>query len=85
MAVLAGLRSVDVVCAFDELTPDRFLRAVRPHVHVKGGDYSRESLQERPVLDELGARIELAPIVGGRSTTSLLAKIGNLFDSGVLP
>lgn len=85
MAVLAGLRSVDCVCAFAELTPDRFLRAVRPHVHVKGGDYSREALSERHVLDELGARIELAPIVGGRSTTSLLSKIADLFDSGALP
>jgi rfaE bifunctional protein nucleotidyltransferase chain/domain len=85
MHVLAGLRSVDLVCPFAELTPDAFLRAVRPHVHVKGGDYRVEELGERELLEELGARIELAPIVGGRSTTRLLAKIGKLFDSGDLP
>jgi rfaE bifunctional protein nucleotidyltransferase chain/domain len=85
MGVLAGLRSVDLVCPFAELTPDVFLRAVRPHVHVKGGDYRIEDLAEGGVLAELGARIELAPVLGGRSTTELLAKIGRLFDSGALP
>jgi D-beta-D-heptose 7-phosphate kinase / D-beta-D-heptose 1-phosphate adenosyltransferase len=85
MRVLAGLRSVDLVCPFAELTPDVFLRAVRPRVHVKGGDYRVEELAEREVLAELGARVELAPPLGGRSTTSLLARIGELLDTGQLP
>ena len=39
MAVLAGLGAVDWVVSFAEDTPENLLRAVRPDVLVKGGDY----------------------------------------------
>ena len=39
-AVLASLGCVDLVCLFDEDTPEALLREIRPDVLVKGADYA---------------------------------------------
>lgn len=70
--ILAALACVDYVVIFDEDTPVETLRVLRPHIHVKGGDYRPEDLPERATLAELGARLEIFPLVPGRSTTRLL-------------
>jgi rfaE bifunctional protein nucleotidyltransferase chain/domain/rfaE bifunctional protein kinase chain/domain len=72
-AVLESLRCVDAVLVFDELMPERALRTIRPHVWVKGGDYSAASLPESAVLEEWGGVAVVVPYLSGRSTTRLLA------------
>src|SRR2546423_1864914 len=37
--LLAGIECVDYVTIFDEELPNETIAALRPHVHVKGGDY----------------------------------------------
>ncbi len=54
--VLAGLSGVDLIVPFEQDTPVDLIRAVRPHVYVKGGDYRVEDLPEAPVVRELGGR-----------------------------
>ena len=72
--VLAALACVDFVTIFDERRATRLLSRVRPHVYVKGGDYTLATLdaEERGVLLGAGARIEFVPMVAGRSTTRLV-------------
>lgn len=72
--VLAALECVSWVTIFDEDTPIETLRALRPHVHVKGGDYDPQALPETPLLRALGATIEIFPLVGGASSTRLIAR-----------
>ncbi|WP_243638166.1 D-glycero-beta-D-manno-heptose 1-phosphate adenylyltransferase [Rubrobacter taiwanensis] len=71
-AVLRALGCVDAVLVFDEDTPERALRRIRPHVFAKGGDYRPEELPEARVLEEWGGRVEILPYVEGRSTTRLI-------------
>ncbi|EPD95390.1 D-glycero-beta-D-manno-heptose 1-phosphate adenylyltransferase [Streptomyces albus] len=71
ISVLAGLDCVDAVAVFDENTPERLLRELRPHVWVKGGDYGTERLPEAATLEEWGGRVLLLPYLDGRSTTAL--------------
>lgn len=85
MLVLAALRAVDLVCPFEEETSVPFLAAVKPDVHVKGGDYSPETMPEYETVVQAGGRIEIVPLLGGRSTTRLLDRINELFDRGLLP
>ena len=75
--ILAALRVVDAVTVFPEIRADRFLEAVRPHLYVKGGDYTPDKLDagERAVLERVGAAIEIMPLVPGKSTTGTLARI----------
>ncbi len=75
--VLAALESVTHVVIFAEMRATSFLRAAAPAVYVKGGDYTPDSLdrEERGVLAEIGARIDIIPFEPGYSTTTLLEKL----------
>jgi D-beta-D-heptose 7-phosphate kinase/D-beta-D-heptose 1-phosphate adenosyltransferase len=74
-ALLAALESVDYVTCFDERTPDRLIRQVRPDVLVKGEDYAGRNVVGRKFLASYGGRVELAPLVRGTSTSDLLSRI----------
>ncbi|MCO5052014.1 MAG: adenylyltransferase/cytidyltransferase family protein [Verrucomicrobiae bacterium] len=78
--VLAALESVSAVCIFQEPEATRFLTVAQPDVYVKGGDYTLDTLNqaERRVVEAAGGRIQVLPIVPGKSTTALLEKISRL-------
>jgi bifunctional ADP-heptose synthase (sugar kinase/adenylyltransferase) len=56
---------------------DAEIRALRPDVYCKAGDYTLEKLDavEREALQTGGARIEFLPFLPGFSTTKLIARI----------
>lgn len=72
--VLSALRAVDYVTLFDEPTPLELIRAVVPDVLVKGGDYTPDTVVGRDVVEAHGGRVEIIPLVGGFSTTSMIGK-----------
>jgi D-glycero-beta-D-manno-heptose 1-phosphate adenylyltransferase len=76
--LLLALRWVDAVIPFDDATPERLIRALRPEVHVKGGDYKEEDLPEAKAVKEYGGQIYILPYLAGRSTTDVLQKLGAL-------
>jgi len=74
-AVLAALRSVDLVVGFHESTPISLIEALQPDIHIKSSQYRLEDLPERLVVEAGGGRIVLAPHLDGLSTTDIIAKI----------
>ena len=71
--LLSALRCVNGVCVFAEDTPVELIRAVRPDVHAKGGDYeSANILPETPVVRELGGDVVILPLVPNRSTSRII-------------
>ncbi len=75
LQVLAALGCVDHLTAFDDDTPCALIRAVRPDVFVKGGDYTRERLPEAALVEALGGAVRILPLVSDRSTSGLLRRI----------
>jgi D-beta-D-heptose 7-phosphate kinase / D-beta-D-heptose 1-phosphate adenosyltransferase len=73
--VLAGLRSVDLVVAFDEATPLDLIAAAKPDVLVKGSDYSLEGVVGRELVESWGGQVRLADFVDGHSTTATISKL----------
>jgi D-beta-D-heptose 7-phosphate kinase/D-beta-D-heptose 1-phosphate adenosyltransferase len=78
MAVLAALNCVDAIAPFNEINPCNLIQTVRPQVFVKGGDYTRETLPEASLVEELGGVVKILPFVSDRSTTQLIQQIQNL-------
>ena len=74
--VLAALACVDRVVVFESVRATDLIRAVRPHLYAKGGDYTPETLDpdERAALAAAGSEIRILPLVPGRSTTAILAR-----------
>lgn len=73
--MLAALEDVDYVTVFNEPTPVRLLRLLKPDVLVKGGAYGHEGVVGHEVVEKYGGRIALAPMVQGLSTTDLMKRI----------
>ena len=74
--VLEGLRAVDAAVPFGEDTPEALIDALRPEIHVKGGDYDPETMPETPLVRSYGGEVVIIPLLPGRSTTEMLRRIG---------
>jgi D-glycero-beta-D-manno-heptose 1-phosphate adenylyltransferase len=76
--LLAAWRVVDAVTIFPAVRATAFLAGARPDVYVKGGDYTIASLnpEEAAVLQACGAKVEIVQLVPGKSTTSIVKKLG---------
>lgn len=74
-AIVAACRAVDLVAVFDQDTPMDLLRAVRPDVLVKGGEYRLSQVVGRALVEGWGGRVEVVPHVEGVSTSGLVARI----------
>jgi D-glycero-beta-D-manno-heptose 1-phosphate adenylyltransferase len=75
VAVLAALRSVDLVIRFDDDTPERLIRDVRPDVLAKGGDWAKEAIVGREFVESRGGRVVSVPLRPGFSTTALIERL----------
>ena len=75
LMVLSELQSVDYLVVFDGDTPMRLIRAVKPQVLVKGGDYERNEVVGGNFVERHGGRVVLVNPVKGRSTTNIIRRI----------
>lgn len=75
VGVLSGLSAVDYIVAFDEDTPCELVRAIRPDVFVKGGDYTLDTLPEASVVAECGGTVQILPYLDDRSTSKIIQRI----------
>ena len=73
--LVAGLACVDHVLVFHETDVSRVLRVVRPDVHCKGTDYRPETVPERQVAAEVGARVAIVGDPKRHATRDLIERI----------
>lgn len=73
--MVAALGCVDHVVIFDQRTVVEVIRALRPDVHVKGTDYTPESIPEREEVEAYGGRVAVAGDPKDHSTTELIRKL----------
>jgi rfaE bifunctional protein nucleotidyltransferase chain/domain len=73
--IVDALRCVDYVVLFDEATAGALLSALQPDLHVKGTDYTAESVPERALVESFGGRTVIAGDPKDHSTTDLLARL----------
>ncbi len=78
--LLAGFRMVDYTVIFFETTACRLLEEIKPHVYVKGGDYSNE-LPERETAEKIGAEIHFIPLKEGYSTSKIIQHIRSIYGN----
>ena len=70
---LLALESVSHVCPFGGDNPLKVLDLLRPDIHVKGGSYEPERVeQERRLLESWGGSLRFCPMVENYSTSNWL-------------
>jgi D-glycero-beta-D-manno-heptose 1-phosphate adenylyltransferase len=73
-----AVKGVDLVVLFDEKTAEALLSALKPDLHVKGTDYTPESVPERALVASWGGRTVIAGDPKDHSTTALIARLKSL-------
>jgi len=73
--VIAALEVVNVVTWFAEETPAQIIRAVRPDILVKGGDWQPDQIVGRDFVESCGGRVFSIPFIPGYSTTHIIERI----------
>jgi D-beta-D-heptose 7-phosphate kinase/D-beta-D-heptose 1-phosphate adenosyltransferase len=79
--VLSALAAVDSVVIFDEDTPLAVIKALRPDVLVKGGDFTEATVVGAPETRSWGGVVTIVPLVEGFSTTKIIAKAATSPDN----
>jgi D-beta-D-heptose 7-phosphate kinase/D-beta-D-heptose 1-phosphate adenosyltransferase len=77
-AVLAALETVDYITIFDEPDPLDLIKKVRPDILVKGQDWAQKGVVGSDFVESHGGRVVLAPLVEGKSSTTIIKKIKSL-------
>ncbi|WP_269603974.1 PfkB family carbohydrate kinase [Prochlorococcus marinus] len=73
--ILENLKSVDEVIVFHELTPYEIIKKIQPDIIVKGGDYQKQDVIGKDIVEAKGGRVEIVPYMANFSTTMLVKKI----------
>ncbi len=74
-AVLLALRAVDEVRIFEELTPEKLIRNIKPDILVKGGDWTENEIIGADFVKSLGGRVVSLPLLEGFSSSNLIEAI----------
>jgi len=73
--ILSGLGCVDYITLFDEIDPLKLITSLHPHILVKGGDWTKEQIVGREVVERSGGEVVIIPFVKGVSTSNLIETI----------
>jgi rfaE bifunctional protein nucleotidyltransferase chain/domain len=73
--VLAALEFVDYVVFFDEPDPFTLIGKVKPHILVKGADWTKDKIVGRDLVEQGGGRVVRIPLVPGASSTGVIERI----------
>jgi rfaE bifunctional protein nucleotidyltransferase chain/domain len=73
--ILSSLECVDYVTLFSEKDPLKLITSLHPDVLVKGGDWTKDQIVGREVVERSGGEVAIIPFVGKASTSNLIETI----------
>ena len=73
--VLAALACVDFIVVFNNPAPFNLIKAIKPDVLVKGGDWKIKDIVGGRFVRSCGGRVKSLPYIKGFSTKALIRKI----------
>ena len=73
--ILTALKTVSVVIIFDEETPERLIKQLRPDIIIKGGDYSIQDIIGADFVRSYGGEVLTIPYLEGNSSSNIIDKV----------
>jgi D-sedoheptulose 7-phosphate isomerase len=80
-AVLLGLKAVDEVFIFNDLTPENLIKQINPDVLVKGGDWKIDEIIGADFVLKNAGKVYSLPLKGDFSTSAIAEKIKKTANS----
>ncbi len=81
--ILSGLRCIDYITLFEEPTPLELIAQIQPHLLVKGGDWAKEAIVGKEIVEASGGKVVVLPFVEGHSTSNLIETILTRYGKGI--
>ena len=74
MKIISSIKYVDHVILFEEDTPLTLIKKIKPHILVKGGDYSLNNIVGSEFVQKNGGEVKVVNLLQGYSSSSLIDK-----------
>ncbi|MGR3177561.1 MAG: adenylyltransferase/cytidyltransferase family protein [Candidatus Anammoxibacter sp.] len=75
LEILAAIEHIDYVTIFAEPTVENLLLKLKPHIHAKGTDYTKETVPERDTVASYGGQIAIVGDAKNHSSTEIKSRI----------
>ncbi len=73
--LLAATQFTDAIVIFEEPTPEKLIKAIKPDVLIKGGDWKKEDIVASGFVESYGGKVATVPYLKGFSTTKLIESL----------
>ena len=77
LRILSSIKFVDYVVLFEEDTPLKLIKKIKPNFLVKGGDYNSDDIVGAEFVENNGGQVKIVKLLEGHSSSSLIDKFEN--------
>ena len=77
LRILSSIKFVDYAILFEEDTPLKLIKKIKPNILVKGGDYNADNIVGSEFVKSNGGEIKIVQLLEGYSSSSLIDKFEN--------
>lgn len=78
LKILSSIKYIDYIIPFDDKTPVKLYKIIRPDILVKGRQYKKDKIAGSKIILKYGGKIKLVKMVNKISTSIIIDKIKNL-------
>ncbi len=75
--ILCGLSCVDYVVIFEEDTPIKLIKTIKPDILIKGADWKEKAVAGCDFIKSYGGKCQFIDLLDNHSTTKIIEKILN--------
>lgn len=75
MGIIAALECVDFITSFNQDTPREIIKLLKPDMLIKGGDWNRNEIVGKNVVESYGGKVKTIPYIKGQSTTKIINRL----------
>ena len=75
VSILASFNFVDMIISFNDKTPIKLIKKIRPEIIFKGSDYKLKEVVGHKEVSSWGGKVELVKYLKGKSTSNILKRI----------
>lgn len=79
LETVAALECVDFALHFEEGTPLKIIKLLKPHRLFKGADWHKDKVVGKKYVESYGGRLIRLPVIKGQSSSKIIKKIEKLF------
>lgn len=75
LKILEAISYIDFIISFDEITPLKLIKKIKPSVLIKGGDYQKKKIIGYNFVNSYGGKVIISKYLKGYSSSNIINKL----------